>query len=133
MLNPGKTLHALVAELTEKYDKLEERKCNEVTPLLLHYSLCFSLMSIEVSLTKNFNYFQSIKNDVRKVLYLTVKNVKSLHNQGSSGESDNECEVKVNRKSTLPNFHFSGFLIFTVKLDSLYHMKKMCVLYNAQA
>ena len=31
-----------------------------------------------------------------------------------------------NQESILPNFHFSGFLIFAVKLESLQHMKK-CV------
>ena len=36
-------------------------------------------------------------------------------------------------ESILPNFHFSGFPIFDIKLESLQHMKKMCVLYNGQA
>ena len=37
------------------------------------------------------------------------------------------------KESILPNFHFSGFLNFAVKLESLLHMKKMCELYNGQA
>ena len=33
-------------------------------------------------------------------------------------------------ESILPSFHFSGFPIFVVKIEGLYHMKKMCVLCN---
>ena len=36
-------------------------------------------------------------------------------------------------KSILPNFDFSGFPIFGVKLESLQQTKKMCLLYNSQA